>query len=74
MSLFQQLALATKLEPYAEQIKEAAQLAQEIEGDPAIKSALETAEKYLNDPRVAKALETVKAVAAVVQGEGGQNA
>lgn len=67
MSLFQQLALATKLEPYAEGIKEAAALGQEIEADPQVKAALETAEKYMNDPRLAKALETIKAVAAAVQ-------
>lgn len=72
MSLFQQLALATKLEPYAEGIKEAAALGQEIEADPQVKAALEVAEKYLNDPRLAKALETIKAVAAAVQEGSGQ--
>lgn len=67
MSLFQQLALAAKLEPYAEGIKEAAALAKEIEADPRVKEALELVEKYLNDPRLSKALETVKAVSTVMQ-------
>lgn len=70
MGLLQELSLATRLAPYGGAIQEAAALAEEIQGDPRVKEALEVVEKYISDPRLAKALETIKAVAAVVQGEG----
>ena len=65
LSLNQMISLGNALEPMSAEIQSAAQVASEIEADPAVKAAIVTAEKYLKDPKFQAAIQTFEKVAAI---------